>query len=666
MYSPDASCQFEHAQDFSGNGVEYPPGRYTVRVTASDGINEPTEKKFSFAVSPELLDREPDRLGLENWWQFDSTETGADTGAHVNASNGNLVWHSTPIVNAGRGLSTVVNLTYNSQRRKPLPLAEGPIEQVLGGYDEVGAGFSMGVSGITRLNERMNVDLAPVGRITLTDPDGTRHQFKGVEGLEGEVFEAPPGVQLHLRRFSPSALPIDAPLFGFERLTDPDKAWAATRPDGVTHYFDQQGYQTSIEDRTGNVLRFVYEFRGPTRQACQAQKDLNLNLFVLPGKICPYKLTKVIDPGGQDDLLITYKARAAAEIPPELVPEGAQVPTVEQEGSESGRVASITHGNRSMRFVYEGDRLVNTHEADHAPSDTRGFGFGYEQHEATSPLKIRPLTSVTDPRGSKTEIFYKANSNGLDSASELLTFDRPVERIVDRAESPAGPSARATTYAYDSATRTTVVSDTRDEPTRDTSTTFKLDERGRLDEMVDARGTTTTLAWDDETTSLDDNQVTEMREAANDPAETALTTMKYNPNGLLTSRIDYPDGPAAAGRETELEYLDHAGHATHKSPRTTSVNATQTSLDNVDASREKEFVSDLDTVTDPRGGVTDFDYQAGQTGNITARIEDIDADSEAQTTFVPGEFGLVQSSTDPVGKTTQYEDYIPTVSLSAS
>src|ERR1043165_6604801 len=69
------------------------------------------------------------QLGLEDYFAYESTDTGFSTSLNVNVANGNVVWHSTPIVRKGRGLSMVANLTYNSQDH--------------GAYQALGTGFSM-------------------------------------------------------------------------------------------------------------------------------------------------------------------------------------------------------------------------------------------------------------------------------------------------------------------------------------------------------------------------------------------------------------------------------------------------------------------------------------------------------------------------------------------
>ena len=97
-------------------------------------------------------------------------------------------------------------------------------------------------------------------------------------------------MQLHLRRWSPTARARRA---GCDRR----KAWAATRPDGVTFFFDANGYQTSIEDRTGNVMRFDYTYASATSTACSiASSTVGVpNVDDVDDEICIYKLQQVVD-----------------------------------------------------------------------------------------------------------------------------------------------------------------------------------------------------------------------------------------------------------------------------------------------------------------------------------------------------------------------------------
>jgi RHS repeat-associated protein len=668
---PQGSC--ERNDTWTMNRAEYAPGEYTIRVVAKDQIaadatpgweqpSHATYRDFSVFVPPPVEDRADDRIGLERWWTYETTDTGAGTAAHVNLSNGNLVWHSEPIINIGRGLSTHVNLTYNSQQRVQLPLLETPVEQLLEPYSEVGRGFSLGVSSLTRLNERLNVDLAAGGRITLTDPDGTRHLFRAESG-QPDVFRPPPGVQLHLRRFSRSHGFIDAPVFGFEQLEEPRKAWAATRPDGVTHYFDQLGYQTSVEDRNGNVLTFVYEYRSPTRDACQAlNQPTNLNVFSLPGKLCPKKVVRVTDPGGRH-LDLTYYPRTLSSLPGELVPSGgippaardAADPSLESSAYASGRVKSIVdHKQRVLELAYDPDGyLKNVTEAKGTSAERRRL-FRYEPVQL--PLKIKPLIEVSDPRSSGadnralasdpldpstgvTRIEYEPRSTG-DSLNELLAFDREVISVQDRGDSPTGPAGRKVLFDIDQTTGLTRVTDTRNHMTR-----YRLDARGRMTEMTDARSTVTTVQWDDAT--VNDNNPARIVEAAG-TADEAVTDLAHNQNGLPTAHKD-PEAQVDPGRGmTELTYANSDGHASHQSPRTTGNPPVS-----IDANRG--FVSDLTTIKRPRGNTTTFSYDGEGRGNLRFRRDH--EGHQAETQYGPN--GVVTKEIDEVDKATTYADHGP-------
>ena len=383
------SCELERSWEL--RPADYPAGRHTVRVVGRDQLARPGQSdpsgdvhakvhEFAIVVAPSGPHPEPtaDHIGLERWWQYDSTETGAGSSARVNLANGNLVWQFMPIVNRGRGLSTDVNLTYNSLQQKPKPLLETPVEDV-GGYNEVGQGFSLGISGLTRLNERLNVDLAAIGRITLTDRDGTRHRFTGVPGTD--VFEPPPGVHLHLRRFSRSKTIVEpVPILGFGELEDNDRAWAATAPDGVTHYFDRRGYQTSVEDRNANKIGYSYEYRSATYQACEAAASSSI--FVLPEAVCPRKLVAVTDPEGRP-LRLRYNAKAA-----EVADDGA--PGVR--ATASGTLKEATdHAGRVTKFDYTDGYLTRVSQPGGGGNE-RPINFDYE---ATGT--VRGLTAVTEP-----------------------------------------------------------------------------------------------------------------------------------------------------------------------------------------------------------------------------------------------------------------------------
>ncbi|MGH2898634.1 MAG: hypothetical protein ACRDMZ_08165, partial [Solirubrobacteraceae bacterium] len=285
-YCPtNANCP-KTAQTLDYTLPSVPAGYYEFRATATDRVGNTSTDTWRVQVAG-VRSGSRGKLGLEQWFALDETPTGGETTAYVNGENGNLIWHGTPIVNPGRGLSSVVNLTYNSQDRGgllglnlgSLPLVPlGDVDDILGtdltgtSYKQAGTGFSISVSGPTRVNEPLSgVLVARVGeiaasanggswvgvpgRITMTDPDGTAHTFSRPAGSTAWI--APPGVNMRLRYVGPNAL--DGPLLPSIAALENDSYWELLRPDGAKHTFDRYGYVQKTVDRNANTLDYVYE-----------------------------------------------------------------------------------------------------------------------------------------------------------------------------------------------------------------------------------------------------------------------------------------------------------------------------------------------------------------------------------------------------------------------
>jgi RHS repeat-associated protein len=279
---PEGNCDMHRDWTFSTRDKPLPK-EYRIRVVATDQADRKVEQSFVVKTDAPADPNFPEKLGLEDWFHYHSTDTGAGTRAHVNLASGNLVWHSTPVINPGRGLASVANVTYNSQTR--------PVDEPIP-YDQVGRGFSLGLSGITRVNEPLDVTAAAAGFVSLTDPDGTRHRFTRRSASEPDVYDAPAGVHLRLRRFSSQLEPVLNPA----SLLQDKKAWAATRPDGVTYFFDGGGWPTTIEDRNGNVLRYEYEWLTLAGTACPIRSELD----VFGRLVCKRRLVRLVDAAGVD------------------------------------------------------------------------------------------------------------------------------------------------------------------------------------------------------------------------------------------------------------------------------------------------------------------------------------------------------------------------------
>lgn len=102
---PQGSCSLDGRWTF--DTAEYEPNtRYVIRTVATDQLGHETVEDFSVyvvaGIGAELPTME-DRTGLEDWWHYESVQTGAGTRAHVNFATGNLVWHATRSSTPGAG-----------------------------------------------------------------------------------------------------------------------------------------------------------------------------------------------------------------------------------------------------------------------------------------------------------------------------------------------------------------------------------------------------------------------------------------------------------------------------------------------------------------------------------------------------------------------------------
>jgi YD repeat-containing protein len=503
---------------------EYGSGRHYVEAVVTDGAGNTTRRGFNVENPAGLGESQlpAQKFGLENYFHYDSTETGL-SGAHVNLGTGNAVFHRVPMMNPGRGISSVLNLSYNSY---DYPLGgnlpdPGDSRFVSGEYDEVGLGWSLALSGLTRINEPLGGvavsgtpnGAAPPARITLTDPDGTLHTFTAKTD-NGELFayKPPPGVNLRLRAFADQLKQIKLP----EQHT---KAYAITRPDGITYFFDGWGFLRSIEDRNHNVMSFEYE---------TTLLDGGVACGVVVPGVCEPRLKRVVDAAGNDP-------GASAQLKTRRSFTFDYYPLIGSPHSgASGRISTITdHAGRQMTFTYNSSGfLTNTAEAP-GTSEARRFTFTYDQPDLLKDPTAHPqLRTITDPRGNSSQILYE------DKARLPLT-GRAVRAIYNR-------RGNFRSFGYNKPEQENTASNAYVTDARGKPWAFALDGRDRLVSQHDPLGRITGLEWDS------DNNVISHTEAMN-TADQATTLFTYNQNGALTSQTD------PLGRITALTYRDSAG-----------------------------------------------------------------------------------------------------------
>ncbi|HEX8122223.1 MAG TPA: RHS repeat-associated core domain-containing protein [Solirubrobacteraceae bacterium] len=450
-------------------------GRVKVTVHVTDFTDNFVEQSWYVTVVnfvDMLRPASRNKLGLEHWFQYDDTDTGGGSRLFVNAETGNAVWHSVPIVDPGR-LSTVVNVTYNSQDRggvmgstlggmPVVDLSDEGVARELPGlsYGPAGVGVSLGISGPARLNEPLGgvliaqaaeegTQLPELGEpipaadglhITLTDSDGTVHTFTRAGG----EWVAPPGLNMHLRRYKKGGTAL-API--------PEK-WAMTRPDGVTHFFDNLGYQTSTRDRTGNSITYVYE----TYDALTGVKERTVPQTTAKIALCD-KATlglpggvplgeRLVIPGGPLNGTPVVCARRVVKV------VNAGVPQRKQDGTlDSGTRELLVHypdepvvlphyddpdtfNELPRRLFYASASLVGGRAGqidwidDHAG---RRYLFGYDD--------AGYLTSLTEAAGAEQRVTRFEYESWQDGAAQFAQ-DRQMTRVI------AGDAGRATVIRY--------------------------------------------------------------------------------------------------------------------------------------------------------------------------------------------------------------------------
>jgi RHS repeat-associated protein len=537
------------------------------------------------------------KLGLEHYYQYVREPVGAGMTHWTNIANGNSLLTLTPMQEPGRGLSTIVDLTYNSLEDH----SESP----------AGNNWSLSISSLTRLGRPLDVHPNSAdtiaGRsnkfIEFVDADGTLQHFDGVTGGDGVTFwKEPPGVHLYLRSVTTDT-------------TNP-RYWAITRSDRTTFYFSSDGYPTFVRDRNGNEISF-------TLTAVQPGDD--------PGGP-KFHVTKVTDAAGQGpspaphrSFDITYFTKATAKKP--------QV---------RGKVASITDhmGHELDLSYYEDGNLLGISEKGSSgvdgSSQTRGWIFTYTTSDGSGPAipnaadRVNPdpktpnestrVYSVRDPLGHETLFTYNGPTSGQDRWK--------LASIQDRAGS-------TTSFSYDDVSLATTVAAPTPSGQTARTTRYAYDVQGRPASIRDPLGQQTSLQWSA------DNAVTRLTEP-----NTRFQQFTYNDNGELTDQIDQ------LGNHTVLTYQNLAADANDVSAHwNPSGGATGTG-------RTIPHLSQLATKQDPKEvalGTTNkwtFTYDAN--GNLKQVTEPLFTNPAVNNYNADG---TLANSTDFDGNLTTYASY---------
>jgi RHS repeat-associated protein len=375
-----------------------------------------------------------DGLGLEQFYQYSATPAGpAGAMVQVNQDNGNAAVALDLLSVPGRGLTSFVRMTYNSQDPTDSPVGPGwtldastimPLGQYLRAVPGPGlperhdAGVPIGAGMPSRV---MLVDGTGAGQLFTLD----RHGSTDPRDWE---YHAPRGVHLYLQRTGSQ---------------DPARAWVFTRPDRTQFFFDTDGLPTAVADRVGNTSSFQYS---------------------APLGTSGRQLAALIDPAGRRTLAFTY-----------LTPG-----TLSQ--SPDAKLASITDlSGRHVDFAYDSrGRLVSVTQAAGSPV-ARAFGFTYAA--TTVPGGGSTISGITDPLGHATTLqYFGPQTDALHRGKVSTVIDRDGGTTTfDYAPVPAGSPGALLSTVTDA---------------EHAATHFLLDARGRTLRSIDPLGGVTDLAWD--------------------------------------------------------------------------------------------------------------------------------------------------------------------------
>ncbi|MDQ4124525.1 MAG: DNRLRE domain-containing protein [Actinomycetota bacterium] len=486
-------------------------------------------------------------LGLEHYYQYEGEPVGAGISQLTNVASGNSLLRWTPFSSPGRGLSTVVNLTYNSLEDR----SDSPI----------GNNFSLSISSLSRLG--LPIDIHPnkadeiAGRankyVQFTDGDGTTFRFTQ---NAGGGWDEPPGVHLYLREYS---------------TTDLTRKWAITRPDQVTFFYDSQGFPTSVQDRHGNRIEFTLQDIPPGEDPGNVKK----------------RITTITDaaglgatPAANRKYTIDYYSKSEAKKPQV---RGKIEKILDHNGSalvfdyyEDGNLLRITQkGGVSAEGISTADRSVSfTYTTSDGSGPAIPLAADRVSPDAKTPNQSTRLYSVRDARGNETTFSYYGPTSGLDRWKLKTRTNR---------------TGATTSFAYDNTGRITTVTAPMSRVSK-----FAYDTEGKVTQITNPKNELTKLLWSA------DRSVTKLTEPSG-----AYTEYAYNANGYMTDQkvltARGPDG--AIG--TADDVLSHTA-LTYKNVAADT--ADPTGVKDVatrwKTGRSIPHVSLLETKTNPRGAAT--------------------------------------------------------------
>ncbi|WP_253911450.1 DNRLRE domain-containing protein [Streptomyces sp. CNQ-509] len=544
-----------------------------------------------------------DELGLEKFYSYTGTPTGAGSTVMNNTAAGNAVWSYDAFTNPGRGLNTFFRVAYNS----------------LDTSDTItGHGWSAQAAGPLRLGAPLDFHPNPrPTEVRWPDGDGTTHIFRK---QENGSFKAPAGVHYKLEpKQDLDCTPAKDPI--------PD-AWTATRPDGTRFLFGCDGYLTSVVDPNGNTQTYTYTERKSNNK---------------PTKFLDY----ITDPAGRKSLEVEYYQKGDTSW--EFIDDtGKQVAGTGKLNNSKiyDHIKSVTDiSGRKLAFYYTSKGLLGRMVDGAGSAQPKEFDFAYDAGQGNKNVK---LVGVQDPRQNSTALEYNTPSAGDDPKYHWWA-----KKITDR-------RGNGTEFTYaagdaDNPADNPKFTDTMVKDAEGSVTDYTTDDFGRPVTLTNAKNESTRMSWDA------DNNVIYLREA--NGAETAYC---YDPiTGYPLWQRDAEQNKVAGGvpepavctdgatpdNATVYEYSSRVGDSYVKDL------ARKTSPEGRTWTFTYDAYGNLLAVTDPKGTATAEagDYTTRYTYDGHGQLQtatDLRNNTTTNADFTPT--GYPRLITDPKGNGTDF------------
>lgn len=593
------------------NGKVVKPGTYKAVITAwIPGYPQCTKSKdLQIVVKPFLEEyRHLCRLFV-------------DFGSAANMANGNLAHSQELFSTKGTGLSSVINLYYNS-----IDSHDGPL------------GIAWSHSYDIFLAQKED------GAVVLYDGNGKWRLFDFVNG----AFVGQAGDYSNL-------------------VKKGDGSFKLTQKDGTNYIFGADGKIAAIVDRNGNAITFVYTggnlvtVTDPAGRVTALSYDAANHLISITdpaGNNYAFTyggntLTSVIYPDGET-WRYTYDANAFM-----LTKTDPMGNITTYTYDDQHRVASSTDpvGKvRSISYPSTGSDVTKT--TVFTEKDGGVWQYTYDTKRGT-------LTSKIDPQGGVTSYTYDSAGNSTstttpDGATTTATYDGYGNMLTS-----TDAMGQTTSYSYNSFGQVISVTDPQGDVT-----SYQYDATGNMTAQTDATGATTTYGYDAKGNVVKITGASGLSTAFNYDSTGNLATVTdatgatisytYDAAGNMTSQTD-ADGATMLyeynARNQLVKMTDPQGNFTTYTYDLSGNKLSQIDANDNTTKYEYNYKGQLTKTTDALGNVTAYTYSGSgcpSCGGGTDKLVSLTDSNGNVTRYGYDQLGRLINETDPQGNVTSY------------